>query len=240
MFLTGPGVVKQVTGEDVTGSELGGPWVQGRNGVCHLVAMTTRRRSPQRAAVLPAAGVGHALRQRRCLRAADRGSGRARPVRGTQGLRREGHDPRAGGRVADAGALAEVRAQPDYRLRADRRAAGGVRGQPAALARRRARRGLCPEGRPLRAYVQRVRPATGSAGRRVRLPAGYGPGGGRVLRRGAKLLHAFAEERVPKVTVILRKVYGGGFITMNSRALGADLVLARPDAEIGWWAPSRR
>jgi acetyl-CoA carboxylase carboxyltransferase component len=54
-----------------------------------------------------------------------------------------------------------------------------------------------------------------------------------VIRRGAGLLHAFSAARVPKVTVVLRKAYGGGFITMNSRDLGADLVLAWPGAEIG-------
>src|SRR5258705_5768424 len=45
-----------------------------------------------------------------------------------------------------------------------------------------------------------------------------------VIRHGAGLLHAFSAARVPKVTVVLRKAYGGGFITMNSRELGADVV----------------
>ena len=44
-----------------------------------------------------------------------------------------------------------------------------------------------------------------------------------VIRHGAKLLHAFAEATVPRLTVVLRKGYGGGFITMNSLDLGADL-----------------
>jgi acetyl-CoA carboxylase carboxyltransferase component len=54
-----------------------------------------------------------------------------------------------------------------------------------------------------------------------------------VIRQGAGLLHAFSTAQVPKVTLILRKAYGGGFITMNSRQLGADMVLAWPGAEIG-------
>jgi acetyl-CoA carboxylase carboxyltransferase component len=54
-----------------------------------------------------------------------------------------------------------------------------------------------------------------------------------VIRHGAGLLHAFSAARVAKVTVVLRKAYGGGFITMNSRELGADVVLAWPGAEIG-------
>jgi acetyl-CoA carboxylase carboxyltransferase component len=58
-----------------------------------------------------------------------------------------------------------------------------------------------------------------------------------VIRHGAKLLHAFAEAVVPKVTVVVRKAYGGGYITMNSRDLGADLALAWPSAEIGIMGP---
>ena len=54
-----------------------------------------------------------------------------------------------------------------------------------------------------------------------------------MIRRGAQLVHAFAAARVPKLTVVLRKSYGGAYITMNSRDLGADLVLAWPDAELG-------
>jgi acetyl-CoA carboxylase carboxyltransferase component len=54
-----------------------------------------------------------------------------------------------------------------------------------------------------------------------------------VIRHGASLVRAFAAARVPKLTVILRKSYGGAYITMNSRDLGADLVLAWPDAELG-------
>jgi acetyl-CoA/propionyl-CoA carboxylase carboxyl transferase subunit len=65
---------------------------------------------------------------------------------------------------------------------------------------------------------------------------GYLPGVGEewngVVRRGAKLLHAFAEAAVPRVTLVTRKSYGGAYIAMNSRALGATAVFAWPDAEI--------
>ena len=54
-----------------------------------------------------------------------------------------------------------------------------------------------------------------------------------VIRHGAKLLHAFAEATVPSVTVILRKAFGGAFVAMNSRTLGADCVFAWPRAELG-------
>jgi acetyl-CoA/propionyl-CoA carboxylase carboxyl transferase subunit len=53
-----------------------------------------------------------------------------------------------------------------------------------------------------------------------------------VVRRGAKLLHAFAEAVVPRVTLITRKAYGGAYIAMNSKALGATRVLAWPGAEV--------
>jgi acetyl-CoA carboxylase carboxyltransferase component len=54
-----------------------------------------------------------------------------------------------------------------------------------------------------------------------------------VIRRGATFVNAFAKASVPRVTVILRKAFGGAFITMNSKDLGADYVFAWPQAEIG-------
>jgi acetyl-CoA/propionyl-CoA carboxylase carboxyl transferase subunit len=65
---------------------------------------------------------------------------------------------------------------------------------------------------------------------------GYLPGvdqeWGGVVRRGAKLLHAFGEATVPRVTLVTRKIYGGAYIAMNSRSLGATKVFAWPDAEV--------
>ena len=54
-----------------------------------------------------------------------------------------------------------------------------------------------------------------------------------MIRFGASLVHAFADATVPRVTVILRKAFGGAYITMNSKDLGADYVFAWPTAEIG-------
>ena len=53
-----------------------------------------------------------------------------------------------------------------------------------------------------------------------------------IIRHGAKLLYAFSEATVPRVTVILRKAYGGAFLVMNARAIRADVVFAWPSAEI--------
>jgi len=58
-----------------------------------------------------------------------------------------------------------------------------------------------------------------------------------VIRHGAKLLYSYSEATVPKITVILRKAYGGGYIAMCSRHLGADFVLAWPCAEIAVMGP---
>ena len=55
---------------------------------------------------------------------------------------------------------------------------------------------------------------------------------GGIIRHGAKILYAIAEATVPKVSLILRKAYGGAFIAMSAKALGYDRVLAWPIAQI--------
>ncbi|MFN2745423.1 MULTISPECIES: acyl-CoA carboxylase subunit beta [Bacillus] len=55
---------------------------------------------------------------------------------------------------------------------------------------------------------------------------------GGMIRHGAKILYAYAEATTPKVTVIIRKAYGGAYVALNSKALGADAVFAWPNAEI--------
>lgn len=71
---------------------------------------------------------------------------------------------------------------------------------------------------------------------------GYLPGvaqeWGGVVRRGAKLLHAFAAARVPRITLVTRKAYGGAYIAMNSRSLGATAVYAWPGAQIDVMGPA--
>ena len=53
-----------------------------------------------------------------------------------------------------------------------------------------------------------------------------------IIRHGAKLLYAFSEATVPKVSLIMRKAYGGAYIAMNSKGMGADMVFAWPIAEL--------
>jgi acetyl-CoA carboxylase carboxyltransferase component len=139
--------------------------------------------------------------------------------------------------VVDAGSLLELcprwaRNVVTAFARVDGRAVGIVANQPHHLAgvldasgSEKAARfvGFCDSfGLPLVAVVD---------------TPGFMPGSNQeragVIRHGASLVRAFAAARVPKLTVVLRKSYGGAYITMNSRDLGADLVLAWPGAELG-------
>jgi acetyl-CoA/propionyl-CoA carboxylase carboxyl transferase subunit len=58
-----------------------------------------------------------------------------------------------------------------------------------------------------------------------------------IIKHGAKLLYAYSEATVPKLTVITRKAYGGAYIVMSSKHLGADIVYAWPMAEIAVMGP---
>jgi acetyl-CoA carboxylase carboxyltransferase component len=60
---------------------------------------------------------------------------------------------------------------------------------------------------------------------------------GGIIRHGAKLMYAFCEASVPRVTVVTRKAYGGAYIVMNSKHIGADLNYAWPSAEIAVMGP---
>jgi acetyl-CoA carboxylase carboxyltransferase component len=235
MFLTGPGVVKDVTGEDVTGAELGGPRVQGRNGVCHLDAYDDPDAvdvARELLGYLPSASGEPCAAESPCEPAV------LDPAAVVPLEARRVYDVREVIRaLADGSHLLELAPKFAKNLvtsfgRIDGQPVGFVASQPrwlggvldAASAQKGARfvRTCNAFGLPLVVLVD---------------TPGFLPGTGQeaagVLRHGAKLLHAFAEARVPKISVILRKAYGGGFITMNSKALGADLVLAWPEAEIG-------
>ncbi len=60
---------------------------------------------------------------------------------------------------------------------------------------------------------------------------------GGIIRHGAKILFAYSEATVPKLTIILRKAYGGAYVALNSKSIGADLVFAWPNAEIAVMGP---
>src|SRR5699024_4387213 len=60
---------------------------------------------------------------------------------------------------------------------------------------------------------------------------------GGIIRHGAKILYAYSEATVPKMTVILRKAFGGAYVALNSKSIGQDLVFVWPNAEIAVMGP---
>lgn len=235
MFLTGPGVVREVTGEDVSAMDLGGCDVQSLNGVCQMVADDDRHAidlTRELLALLP-------------LRSGEEPP-QARPVPApafdpsvfVPTEQRRGYDVRdVATAILDGGRLLEI--APGWAPsvvcalgRIDGRPVGIVANQPSRMAgtldaesaQKAARfvRWCHLFGVPLAVLVD---------------TPGFMPGSdqeqGAVIRHGAKLVHAFAEAEVPKITVVLRKAFGGAQIAMNSRALGATMVLAWPTAQIG-------
>jgi methylmalonyl-CoA decarboxylase subunit alpha len=235
MFLTGPQVVRDVMGEDVDAFELGGPKVHERNGVAHFVA-----RSDADAALLVRDLLDHlpssrAERAPRWRSADAPGYGPDEPVPAEA---KKVYDVRDVARaIVDGGRLLEYAPRWARNIvcgfaRLDGRPIGVIANQPhylggvldAESAAKGARfvRTCNAFGLPLVVLVD---------------TPGFLPGTrqekGGVIRHGAKLVHAFAEATVPRVTVVLRKAFGGAFIAMNSRDLGADYTFAWPQAQLG-------
>ena len=235
MFLTGPGIVRDVMGEDVTAAELGGPNVQGSNGVCHVVAEDDPN-SVDTARALVGYMTGRDPAGEVAIE--PNGAGPRDPAAFVPDDPRKVYDVReVVAALADPGSTLEI--APRW-ARNIVTTLGRLGGRPVGF--------VCNQPRYIGGVIDAE--ASQKAARFVRtcnafgLPLivlvdtpGFLPGtrqeGAGVIRHGAKLLHAFAEARVPKLTVVLRKAYGGGYITMNSQGLGADLVLAWPGAEIG-------
>lgn len=235
MFLTGPGVVREALGETVTTAELGGRRVHERNGVCHFTRPTdvdAAEVARELLGYLPSsAGAPLPARPARPPSGGDPAACVPREARRVYDVREVIR------RVVDDGALLEVAGGWARNLvtglaRIDGRVVGVVANQPrylggvldAASAQKGARfvTKCNAFGVPLVVLVD---------------TPGFMPGtrqeSAGVIRFGATLVHAFAEATVPRVTVILRKAFGGAFITMNSKDLGADYVFAWPQSEIG-------
>ncbi|MGH3938240.1 MAG: acyl-CoA carboxylase subunit beta [Pseudonocardiaceae bacterium] len=232
MFLTGPRVVQAVTFEDVSPDQLGGAKVHSQeSGVAHLVAdddadaldlaRTLLSYLPSSCWDHPPMGVP-----------AD-----PEPMPALPSSHRQSYDVRSVIRaVVDAGSFLELSAKFARNLviglaRVEGAAVGVVANQPRALAGvldiAAAEKGarfvrMCDAfGLPLVTLVD---------------TPGFLPGtrqeANGVIRKGAKLLYAFAEATVPRITVVLRKAFGGAYIVMNSKSLGADAVFSWPDAEM--------
>jgi acetyl-CoA carboxylase carboxyltransferase component len=223
-------------GEDTTAQELGGPRVHGRNGVCDFTVANDVDAiflARQLLTYLPASAGEHLPLAEPLDPAGEEDPGDVVPLSG-----RKVYDVRAViDSIADAGSVLE--ASPKWApniVTAFARIEGGpvgiVANQPrylggvidtAASEKATLFVELCDRfGLPLVVLVD---------------TPGFMPGIRQeregVIRRGASLLRAFAAARVPKLTVILRKAFGGAVITMNSRDLGADLTLAWSSAELG-------
>ncbi|HEY9476129.1 MAG TPA: carboxyl transferase domain-containing protein [Mycobacteriales bacterium] len=230
VFVTGPEVVRSVTGENVDMERLGGPDTHGRrSGVVHVVtdsdaeAMARARALAElfaRPGRFDVTRIGDDVDVSRLLPASPKRAYDVHPLLGAllDAPPVELHARWAPNIVTGLGRLAErtvgVIANNPLRL-------GGCLDSISAEKSARFVRMCDAFGIPLVVVVD--------------VP-GYLPGVGQewdgVVRRGAKLLHAFAEAAVPRVTLVTRKAYGGAYIAMNSRSLGATAVYAWPTAEV--------
>ncbi len=229
IFVTGPEVVRSVTGEDVDALRLGGPEPHGRrSGVVHIVADSEQ--------------AAYDSARRLCALLGEQGVLDPASVveRDLSGLL-----PESSRRAYDAHPLVDsVLDEPGLELhprwapniittlgRLGGRTVGVIANNPLRL-------GGCLDSASAEKAARFVRMCDAFGVPLVVIVdvPGYLPGVGQewdgVVRRGAKLLHAFAEAVVPRVTLVTRKSYGGAYIAMNSRALGATRVLAWPSAQL--------
>jgi acetyl-CoA/propionyl-CoA carboxylase carboxyl transferase subunit len=232
IFVTGPDVVRSVTGEDVDMARLGGPEPHSRrSGVVHLVAATD-------ADALSRARDLALLLGRPAELDLDLVAGQPGPALDTllpDSVRRA-YDvhPVVTGLLDEPGIELHARWAPNVVTTLGRLAGRTV----GVIANNPLRLGGCLDATSAEKAARFVRMCDSFGVPLVVLVdvPGYLPGVGQewdgVVRRGAKLLHAFAEATVPRVTLITRKAYGGAYIAMNSRALGATRVFAWPGAEV--------
>lgn len=239
VLVTGPDVVHSVTGEEISAEELGGVDAHGRrSGVVHVTTpddTTALDRGRHLAMLLGSVG------EIRTEEVSDRDLGAVLPE-----TARRAYDVKPLVNSFFDSPLGEgsVELQAQYApnmVTALGRLGGCTVG---VLANNPLRLGGCLESKAAEKAARFVRMCDALGIPLVVLVdvPGYLPGvdqeWGGVVRRGAKLLHAFAEASVPRVTVVLRKAYGGAYIAMNSRALGATRVLAWPTAEIAVMGPT--
>ncbi|MEU6798362.1 carboxyl transferase domain-containing protein [Nonomuraea wenchangensis] len=234
IFVTGPDVVRSVTGESVDAAALGGPEPHSkRSGVVHVVTKTETDayvRARQLATLL-----GHQGRVR---------AGEIEEVDFSTLLpesARRAYDvkPLVNGLLDEPGIELHPKWAPNIVTSLGRlggRTVGVIANNPMRL-------GGCLDATSAEKAARFVRMCDAFGVPLVVLVdvPGYLPGVGQehdgVVRRGAKLLHAFAEASVPRVTLVTRKAYGGAYIAMNSRALGATKVFAWPTTEVAVMGP---
>ncbi len=230
IFVTGPEVIRSVTGEQVDMLRLGGPDPHGRrSGVVHIVTDTERAALDEGRRVASLLGAQGSLD---LAAVDDRDLADLLPESS-----RRAYDvhPLIEG-LLDEGSAVELHARwaPNIVVALGRlggRTVGVVANNPLRL-------GGCLDSSSAEKASRFVRMCDALAVPLVVVVdvPGYLPGVGQewdgVVRRGAKLLHAFAECVVPRVTVVTRKAYGGAYVAMNSSSLGATRVFAWPQAEV--------
>ena len=237
LFITGPQVIKQVTGEVVTAEQLGGPDTHmARSGVIHFIAEDDRHAvqlCKKLLSFLPANNLEEPPRLPT--------DGNVDPNPALGGLvpidGKKGYDVRqviAG--VVDGGDFLEVQAGHAMNLvvgfaRILGRSIGVVANQPAVLS------GVLDINASDKAarFIRFCNAFNVPLVTLVDVP-GFLPGVqqeyGGIIRHGAKMLFAYSAATVPKIQLILRKSYGGAHLAMCSKDLGADRVFAWPTAEI--------
>lgn len=230
IFVTGPDVVRSVTGEQVDMERLGGPEPHGRrSGVVHITTKDDES----------------ALASARALTSLLGHQGRLTPSDVAEDVDLGSLLPAETNRAYDVKPLVKkLLDAPGVELHAKwapnvvttlGRFAGRTVG---VIANNPLRLGGCLDASSAEKAARFVRMCDSLGVPMIVLVdvPGYLPGVGQewdgVVRRGAKLLHAFAESVVPRVTVVTRKSFGGAYIAMNSKALGATAVYAWPGAEI--------
>lgn len=233
MFLTGPDVVREVTGENVTFDDLGGARVAGRSGLATVVGADEDDAldlTKKLLAYLPSRIGTPARTEGWAEPAGDTGSVVPTDPKATYDVREVVRS------IVDAGSFLELRGDDAPNLvvgfaTLEGATIGIVANQPRHLAGSididASRKGswfvkTCDRfGFPLVVFVD---------------TPGFLPGTdqelGGVIPAGAGFLSSFVEASVPRITVVIRKAYGGAYIVMNSRELGADYAFAWPTAEI--------
>ncbi len=243
MYITGPDVIKSVTGEEVTHEELGGAGVHSqRSGVAHFVAPTEQETLEQvrrLLSFLPSNNMDDPP-----LVDLDDDSGRADEALDSI-VPADPNQPynmkEVIARVVDGGDWLEVMARFAPNLivgfaRMNGQAVGIVAQQPRVLAGAIDINAADKGARFIRFCDAFNIPIITFCD-----TPGFMPGVAQehagIIRHGAKMLYAYAEATVPKITVITRKAYGGAYIVMGSKHLRADVNYAWPSAEIAVMGP---
>ncbi len=235
IFVTGPDVVRSVTGEDVDMLRLGGPEPHGRrSGVVHVVSLTEEQAMADTRNITDLLGNQGMLDTSKI---SDVDMGALLPEQNNRAY--DAHP--IVDSVVDAGTGIELhpRWAPNIITTLGRfggRTVGVIANNPLRL-------GGCLDATSAEKSARFVRMCDALGVPMIVMVdvPGYLPGVGQewdgVVRRGAKLLHAFAECVVPRITCVTRKSYGGAYIAMNSKALGATRVMAWEGAEVAVMGP---